>query len=664
MAAARGVYSTLLDVLDAVEENVQDVARHHVNALEEMSNLDDCSQGPTALQSAAKMGRTEIVYMLCEAGADIDKTGGEGWSWTPLVCAIANDNPAAVYALLHHGADIFKKTTKSAQSIPVGSTAIDAAQVLGRGDLVEVLLHSALLNAIEANDAASIEAHLHAGARPNDCFLGPTALQLAVQLGHRAIVERLCAAGADVNLTGGEGWSWTPLVCAIANRQPTVVPVLLRHRADVLIKTTRAAGGIAAGSTAIDAARVLGQSDLVAVIAQSSAPLSTDEPPSVALSSWLVAFCGFGVSDADAYGTALVTLGVVAPANLLAVREVEWPTLLRLLPNLQYVRDACLTSVGLRPALQRAHRMLAACSQITAGHDQRFASDPCTLVFGSPQQAALGLVDYLCVAEGELFRQVGNGIAAIQQEFAFASAEDQECLRYALHEEAGSSKITFQDGLCRDCGSDGCVLCERQVADEAGGQRGMRLADFVAHPHARIAKLLPAEVLALRLYSMATFQTINNQLRDMARYAQHTAHTLAVTVFCLQQGIKKLRAVAASRQDANLEMELWRGVKHAVAPPEFLERGGSELAPLSTSASLEVAVRYSSASATRVLFRLRAANFMKQGADISFVSAFPAEQEFVYPPLTYLAPSASAAQEMIDVDGVVYQVVEVVPDLA
>ncbi len=55
---------------------------------------------------------------------------------------------------------------------------------------------------------------------------------------------------------------------------------------------------------------------------------------------------------------------------------------------------------------------------------------------------------------------------------------------------------------------------------------------------------------------------------------------------------------------------------------------------------------------------------MKQGADISFVSAFPAEQEFVYPPLTYLAPSPSAAQEMIDVDGVMYQVVEVVPDLA
>ena len=59
---------------------------------------------------------------------------------------------------------------------------------------------------------------------------------------------------------------------------------------------------------------------------------------------------------------------------------------------------------------------------------------------------------------------------------------------------------------------------------------------------------------------------------------------------------------------------------------------------MSTTAALKVAVEYS-ASAASVLLRLRTASFMARGADIAFLSAFPAEQEFVYPPLTYLEPT-------------------------
>ena len=65
---------------------------------------------------------------------------------------------------------------------------------------------------------------------------------------------------------------------------------------------------------------------------------------------------------------------------------------------------------------------------------------------------------------------------------------------------------------------------------------------------------------------------------------------------------------------------------------EFLEQGGSESALMSTTSELEVAVGYA-LSPNSLLFKIRTASFMQRGADISFLSAFPAEAEFLYPPL-------------------------------
>jgi hypothetical protein len=73
-------------------------------------------------------------------------------------------------------------------------------------------------------------------------------------------------------------------------------------------------------------------------------------------------------------------------------------------------------------------------------------------------------------------------------------------------------------------------------------------------------------------------------------------------------------------------------------PADFRLRGGTEKAPMSTTTSLEVAVRYS-ASHAPMLMHLRTPNFMSRGANVSYLSAFPAEAECLYPPLTYLAVS-------------------------
>ena len=93
-------------------------------------------------------------------------------------------------------------------------------------------------------------------------------------------------------------------------------------------------------------------------------------------------------------------------------------------------------------------------------------------------------------------------------------------------------------------------------------------------------------------------------------------------------------------------------------PAEFLQRGGSELAPMSTTTRLEVAVQYSAAG-TSLLFKLRTDSFMQRGASIQFLSAFPDEEEVLYPPLTFLKPTGKTMS--VTFKGLLFNVVEVTP---
>ena len=56
---------------------------------------------------------------------------------------------------------------------------------------------------------------------------------------------------------------------------------------------------------------------------------------------------------------------------------------------------------------------------------------------------------------------------------------------------------------------------------------------------------------------------------------------------------------------------------------------------MSTTKDLAVAVKYSASQAS-LLLKIRTSGFMDRGADISFLSAFPGEKEFLFPPLCYL----------------------------
>ena len=72
---------------------------------------------------------------------------------------------------------------------------------------------------------------------------------------------------------------------------------------------------------------------------------------------------------------------------------------------------------------------------------------------------------------------------------------------------------------------------------------------------------------------------------------------------------------------------------------------------------VQVALRYS-ASKQPLIFKLKTRGFQDRGADIGFLSAFPEESEFLFPPLTFCRPTG----KQINIKGVTF--VEVEPTLA
>ena len=101
-------------------------------------------------------------------------------------------------------------------------------------------------------------------------------------------------------------------------------------------------------------------------------------------------------------------------------------------------------------------------------------------------------------------------------------------------------------------------------------------------------------------------------------------------------------------------------MRNAEMPKEFLELGGTELAPMSTTTSLDVAMEYC-ASKNALILRLNTSSFMERGADISFLSAFPTEKEVLYPPLTFLR--ATGQKQKIEIGDGSVTIMEVIPSM-
>ena len=145
-----------------------------------------------------------------------------------------------------------------------------------------------------------------------------------------------------------------------------------------------------------------------------------------------------------------------------------------------------------------------------------------------------------------------------------------------------------------------------------------------------------------------------------------TPYPFPATIGFITSGIKKLRENDVYRESP---MDLFRGMRNLQllddtrfmsfpigADEEDGRLGGIERALMSTTTSLEVALRYT-ASETALLFKIRTDNFRQRGGSIKFLSCFPNESEILFPPLTYLQPTGQ--REEVRLDGATFTIVEV-----
>ena len=95
-------------------------------------------------------------------------------------------------------------------------------------------------------------------------------------------------------------------------------------------------------------------------------------------------------------------------------------------------------------------------------------------------------------------------------------------------------------------------------------------------------------MLALRLYTTIAFKSINLPLRDQSREAEGRAHPLPVTVAQIEKAVLQLRKVEGNEATAHDSVDLYRGLAGRTVPEEFLAKGGTELAPMSTTRDLKV----------------------------------------------------------------------------
>ena len=149
----------------------------------------------------------------------------------------------------------------------------------------------------------------------------------------------------------------------------------------------------------------------------------------------------------------------------------------------------------------------------------------------------------------------------------------------------------------------------------------------------------------------------------MERFRARRPHPLPVTVALIEDATKKLKRVSGRRDGASRPRPLYRGMKDIELPAEFRASGGTELAPMSATFSLDTAVKFATGGQRATVMRVHNADWTMRGADLRFLSCYPAEEESLFPPLTFLRcrpAAAGAATPTVTTDsGVTFEVVDV-----
>lgn len=197
----------------------------------------------TALQDAARLGRLDMVTLLLDAGAAVNRKTRSGTS--PLAQASEKGSADVVRLLIARGATVNENQ-------PCCASPLHAAAGRGALEVVQVLLaagadpntvgydrQTPLFHAVDARSQFKlprereqiVQALIGAGANVNwRGSDGDTPLTHAIELGETGCVRILLEAGADVNVKGRNGWS--PLFLARPSRDKAALVLQFSSKVD------------------------------------------------------------------------------------------------------------------------------------------------------------------------------------------------------------------------------------------------------------------------------------------------------------------------------------------------------------------------------------------------------------------------------------------------
>ena len=175
--------------------------------------------GVTPLLEASRNGDAAMVDLLLRSGADPKRSHPEGE--TPLLSAARAGSVPAVRLLLARGADVNAAETFQQ------TTALMWAAAEGHTDVVDLLLESGADPNRQGHDHHSRPTR-HNADHPTGGF---TALMFAARNGDEAMVRRLVARGANINLKNGDDAS--AAMVAIYNDRFDVAATLIELGSDV-----------------------------------------------------------------------------------------------------------------------------------------------------------------------------------------------------------------------------------------------------------------------------------------------------------------------------------------------------------------------------------------------------------------------------------------------
>ena len=185
------------------------------------------ASGETALMTCARTGEAAGVKALLARGASINAKE-PGHDQTALMWAAAQAHPETVAALLRGGADVRARSRSYIQTV-----TSEVTQRAGREELnydVPRGGSTAILFAARAGDAESARLLVAAGADVNDTLPdGASALVVAAHSGHTGVAKVLLETGADANAAAA---GYTALHAAVLRSDLDLVKALLAHQAD------------------------------------------------------------------------------------------------------------------------------------------------------------------------------------------------------------------------------------------------------------------------------------------------------------------------------------------------------------------------------------------------------------------------------------------------